>query len=129
MANTIEQRTLVGGGSDRNIYRSVSIVSDGTEESDLVIFDNSAFSEDTSKGSLMQVWAGGDAGTLRLSWDQTADSIAFIADADGGGHWDFREFGGIHNPNGTGATGDLLLDTTGMDSGDEVMLVFHVRQI
>lgn len=128
MANTVTQRTLVGSGSDKNIYRHIHIVSDGSEETDLVIYDNSAFIADVSKGSLQQVWVSGDAAVLRLEWDQTTDSPAFAMLAGTPSHVDFRHFGGIHNPNGTGATGDLVLTTNDLDAGDEVSLIVHITQ-
>lgn len=128
MANTITQRTLLGGGSERNIYRMIHIVSDGTEETDLVVYDNSAFIANTSKGSLRQVWLSGDASTIRLEWDQTADATAFCGSADNGIYFDFRGFGGIGNPGGAGATGDLLLTTSDLDAGDEVFLIIHIVQ-
>ena len=128
MANTVTQRTIMGAGSDKNIIRSVHIVSDGSEETDLVIYDNSAFVADVSKGNLKQVWLSGNAATLRLEWDQTTDSPAFAGGPENGNYWDFRGFGGIPNPNGTGATGDLVLTTAGLDSGDEVFLIIHISQ-
>ena len=128
MANTVTQRTIHGGGSDKHIYRMIHIVSDGTEESDLVVFDNSAFLADTSKGKLQQIMVSGDAGILRLEWDQTADSPAFAVHPGTPGHLDFRSFGGISNPNGAGATGDLVLSTVDLDAGDEITLLIHVTQ-
>ena len=128
MANTVTQRTLVGGGSDRNIYRLIHIVSDGTEEADLVVYDNSAFVADVTKGNLKQIWVSGDAGVLRLEWDQTADSPAFTVVPGGADHLDFRHFGGIANPGGSGATGDLVLTTVDLDAGDEFSLIIHVEQ-
>lgn len=129
MVNTVTQRTLKGADGDSDIYRMVHIVSDGTEETDLVIYDNSAFVADTSLGNLMQVWACGDAGICRLEWDQTADSPAISVDAANGFHMDFRELGGVTNPGGAGATGDLVLSTADLDAGDEVTLFIHVSQI
>lgn len=128
MVNTVTQRTLLGGGSDRNIYRMIHIVSDGSEEADLVVYDNSTLIADTAKGSLMQVWLSGDASIMRLEWDQTTDSPAFAGDPTNGLHYDFRGFGGITNPNGSGATGDLLLTSVDLDSGDEVMIIIHIVQ-
>jgi|SRR3990167_2137676 len=128
MANTVTQRTLVGGGDDKNIIRLIHIVSDGTEEADLVIYDNSAFIANTAKGRLDQVMVMGDAGVLRLEWDQTTDSPALSLNASNGTHFDFRPFGGIGNPNGTGATGDLLLTTAALDNLDEVTIIIHVSQ-
>lgn len=128
MANTVTQLTLLGSGSERNIYRLIHIVSDGTEETDLVVYDNSAFVADTAKGKLMQVWLSGNDCTVRLEWDQTTDSPAFAGGPQNGSHWDFRGFGGIRNPNGTGATGDLTLTTASLDAADEVFIIIHIIQ-
>ena len=128
MANTVTQRTLLGGGSDRNIVRSIHILSDGSEETDLVVYDNSAFIADVSKGRLVQVWLSGSDAVMRLEWDQTTDSPAFAGSPTNGNHWCFKEFAGIGNPNETGATGDLVLTTSGLDIGEEVFMVIHIVQ-
>ncbi len=128
MANTVTQRTLLGSGSEKNIVRLIHIASDGTEETDLVVYDNSSFVADTSKGKLDRVIITGDAAVVRLEWDQTADSPAIAVSADNGMDLDFREFGGIANPQGTGATGDLVLSTADLDSGDEVTIIIHINQ-
>ena len=128
MVNTVTQRTIMGGGSDKNIIRTIHILSDGSEETDLVIYDNSALVANTAKGSLEEVWLSGNASTIRLEWDQDTDSPAFAGDPSHGGYYDFRSFGGIGNPGGTGATGDLVLTTTGLDNLDEVFIVIHIKQ-
>lgn len=128
MVNTVTQRTISGSGSDRNIIRIIHIVSDGSEESDLVVYDNSAFINDVSKGSLQEVWLSGSDCVARLEWDQSTDSPAFAGNPSTGGYWDFSSFGGVPNPNGTGATGDLVLTTSSLDSGDELMLIIRIAQ-
>ena len=128
MTNTVTQRTLLGAGSDKNIVRLIHIISDGSEEADLVVYDNSAFVANTAKGKLERVIVGGDAAIIRLEWDQTADSPAIAVSADNGIDWDFREFGGISNPGAAGATGDLVLTTLDMDAGDEVSIIIHINQ-
>lgn len=128
MANTVVQRTLQGSGSDKNIVRLISVISDGTEESNLVVYDNSTFCNNTSKGVLSQVWASGSDCVARLSWDQTTDSVAYSVNPALGKHLDFRCFGGIGNPNATGATGDLLLNTANLDNGDEFTLIIWITQ-
>ena len=128
MPNTVTQRTLLGGGKERNIYRSIHIVSDGSEETDLIVYDNSTFMADVNEGKLAQVWLSGNAATLRLSWDQTTDSPAFAGGPENGNHWDFRGFGGIPNPGGAGATGDLLLTTASLDNLDEIFMIIHIIQ-
>lgn len=106
----------------------IHILSDGSEETDLVIYDNSTLINDVSKGRLCQVWLSGNAATLRLEWDQSTDAPVFAGGPENGNYWDFRGFGGLSNPNGTGATGDLLLTTNSLDSGDEVFLVIQIAQ-
>lgn len=128
MANTVTQRTISGSPSDKNVYVLINIVSDGTEESDLVVFDNSNFINDTSKGRLLEVMASGSSCQLFLEWDQTTDSPIVNLDPAYTQYLDFRSMRGISNPNGTGATGDIILTTTNLDSGDVVTLLLHVEQ-
>lgn len=128
VANTVTQRTLKGNGGDRDIYRLIHIISDGSEETDLVVYDNSEFINDTNKGSLVEVWCMGSAGVMRLEWDQTADSPALSIDAANGIYYDFKSMSGITNPGGAGATGDLVLTTANLDLNDEVTLIIRVNQ-
>jgi hypothetical protein len=128
MANTVTQRTLVGDSRTRNVVRHVHIVSDGTEESDLIVFNNSDFVNDTSKGRLVGLTAIGDSCVARLEWDQTADSPILSVDPANGVQLDFSHFGGVSNPNGSGATGDILLSTADLDAGDEITLILEIEQ-
>lgn len=128
MANTISERTLLGAGADKTIVRLIHIASDGTEEADLIVYDNSNFVNNVSKGVLEEVWLSGNDSVARLEWDQTTNSPAFTGNPSTGGYWDFRSFGGIGNPGAAGATGDLLLTTTSLDPGDELMLIIKIRQ-
>lgn len=128
MPNTVTQRTLLGSGSDKIIVRSIHIVSDGSEETDLVVYDNSAFVADVSKGRLVSIWASGSDCVARLEWDADTDAPAFVVNPFNGGHWCFEKFGGIDNPGGTGATGDLVLTTQGLDNLDELILIIKIAQ-
>lgn len=128
MANTVTQRTLVGSGSDKAIVRLINIVSDGSEESDLVIYDNSTLVNNVLKGNLVKVMCMGSSCELQLEWDQTADSPVISVNPINNPCFDFKSFGGIGNPGGSGATGDLLLTTTNLDSGDVVTLIIEIHQ-
>jgi adhesin HecA-like repeat protein len=128
MANATTQRTLLGSGSDKTIVRLINIVSDGSEETDLVIYDNSTLVADVTKGRLVEIWASGSSCQVLLEWDQTTDSPVFTLDPANGNYWDFRSFGGIDNPAGTGATGDLLLTTTNLDAGDVLTIIIKIAQ-
>ena len=126
--NTITQRTLHGGGSDKYIIRSIHIVSDGSEETDLVIYDNSTLINNVTRGSLVDVKMIGDSCNIRLEWDQTTDAPIISADPSSYVNFSFSDFGGIRNPAGTGATGDIVMTTADLDSGDEVTIFITVLQ-
>lgn len=128
MVNTVTQRTLMGGANDQNVVRLINIVSDGSEETDLIVFNNSDFCNDVNRGRLMAVRASGSSCICRLEWDQSTDSPIVSIDPAYDQHICFRKFGGISNPRGTGATGDILLTTSNLDSGDEVTLILEIRQ-
>ena len=128
MANTVVQRTLAGAGKSHTVVNMVHIISDGSEETDLVVYDNSTLCNDVSKGSLVKIQVSGNSCTCRLEWDQTTDSPVISFDPINNPDLDFSAFGGIRNPNGTGATGDLLLTTANLDAGDEVTIIMTIRQ-
>lgn len=128
MANTVTQTTLFGSGDDKNIVRRIHIVSDGTEEADLVVYDNSTLIADVTKGRLDYVHAMGSDCVCRLEWDATTDVVATCVNPSSAGFNDFRHFGGLNNPAGSGATGDLLLTTASLDAGDEVTLILGISQ-
>jgi hypothetical protein len=128
MANVIVQRTLFGSGSSRKVVRSVHIISDGSEETDLIVYDNSDFINDATKGRLTKIIASGNPCTCRLEWDQTTDNAIISFDPSYPLQVDFSFFGGISNPNGAGATGDILFSTGSLDLGDEITLIFEIEQ-
>lgn len=128
MANTVTQRTLFGGGNSRKVVRLIHIVSDGTEETDLVIYDNSTLVNDVAKGAVRRVEAWGNSCTCRLEWDQTTDSPIISFDPINNPKADFRTFGDVGNPGGSGATGDVVLTTANLDAGDEVTILIEVMQ-
>ncbi len=128
MPNTITQRTVSGSGSDSLIVRTVNIVSDGSEETALIVYDNSTLMNNVTKGRLVKVQASGSSCQCQLLWDQTTDSPIVNLDPAYTQEICWESFGGITNPNGTGATGDILLTTTNLDSGDVVTLILYVRQ-
>jgi hypothetical protein len=131
MANTVTQRTLVGGGSDKRVIVLTHVVSDGaTNETALVVYDNSTFINSVTKGTLEKVWVSGSTCNLTLYWDQTTDApILTIDPVSGIGLMDYTDFGGVDNPGATGATGDIILATTSFaTAGKSFTVIVQVRQ-
>lgn len=129
MANTVTQTTLYGGGNSRYVTRLINIVSDGSNESLLRVFQNSTFINDATAGTLVYVDYSASASCgIQLYWDQTTDFFAFGCNPLYAQKKKFEKFGGIRNPAGAGATGDLLLTTTGLALGVVVTLLITIRQ-
>jgi uncharacterized protein (DUF39 family) len=128
MANTVTQQSISGGASDKIVVRHIHIVSDGTEEADLVVYDNSTLIADVNAGSLLEVAAYGSDCVVRLEWDQTTDAPIISMNPSSGTKVCFREFGGRANPGAAGATGDILLSTANLDAGDEVSIFLTIKQ-
>lgn len=128
MANTVTQTTLVGGGSSKILVRHIQITSDGSQETNLVVYDNSAFVNNTGLGNVMKVTASGASCQVLLSWDQTTDFKVLAINPAYSEHICFKSIGGIRNPAGTGATGDLLLSTLGLSTGNEVTIIIEIYQ-
>lgn len=129
MVNAVTQRTIYGGGSMKYIIRTINISSDGSEETDLVVYDNSTFMNNTAKGRLMSAEATGSSCQCTLEWDQSTDVPICAFDPSTSPIIDFSDMGGFANPNGTGATGDIVLTTANLDSGDVVTIKIKVKQL
>ncbi|HEY3526890.1 MAG TPA: hypothetical protein VGK47_11875 [Nitrososphaeraceae archaeon] len=136
MANTVTGPIVLNSNpKESSIY--MSIASDGTEETDLVIFDSSAIAStlgltDPLDSSIISVYGSvSSAVTARvfLEWDADTDVLAFdIPCGQTPTKVNFRSLGGLPNQGGTGKTGDITLTTTGLEAGDKITLVLHVRR-
>lgn len=134
MANTVTNTQLVGDqGRVRINY--LTLVSDGTEETDLVIYDSSARNTvDPLTCSILKIkgclnildHAAIDV-RAHLEFDATTDVLALSLPINQPFEFDFTDVGGLKNYAGTGITGDIVLTTTGLESGDTLFLVMEVR--
>jgi hypothetical protein len=133
MANTITTTYLHKGPGDVVLY--VALASDGTEETATVIYDSSAVATaigiaDPSDSTIMSIKAYvGSAATARaqLLWDATADVLAHTLIPGQQTEVCYKKVGGLPNQGGDGKTGDILLTTTGLEAGDSITLVLHVK--
>ncbi len=118
MANTVDIQTIVDG--KKNLVIKIYMASDGAagDITDQVIVDFSALSNDPNNLRLLTLQSSLTGFVIDLQWDADVDANLFHVPAGHIEH-DFRTFGGIPNPQATGNTGDVLLNTTGFAaSGD-----------
>lgn len=120
-------QVLQGAGKDKSVVILYTI--SGADVTDEVIFDNSAFCNDPTKGVVMGYMISGSDCLVNLEWDQTTDSPIVAVNPINSPKANMSKFGGIPNPSGTGATGDILVTTAGVAAGEIVTIILWIYQI
>lgn len=129
MANTITKTTLVDG--PRNLILLVNITGDGSgDEAGSTLVDRSAFAPTSGTELVVEKIEGYNVShTIALSFDATADLIFVRLPSDDEYRYDWCKIGGVSsNKAGAGATGDILLTTSGLGSGDVATFYLHMRK-
>lgn len=142
MANVIREQKLLD--TNKRALLKYVILSDGTQESNTVLVDASTleFALNTS-GYIMQSGANAKsnyrttikkikaysktAGSIRLKWhgDANSEIITFgTASVD----FNFENDGAVISNPEANATGDILISTLGMASGDTVTLFLDLKK-
>ena len=121
MADTVDVDVV---HNDKQTYVvHLTNVSDATGESNVTKIDRSALLNTNGVApigiDILSVrWAIQGMAYVKLSWDHSTDDIAMLL--TGSGYESFEEFSGLKDPRSsavTGASGDLLLTTSGATSG------------
>ncbi len=134
MPNTITQTTLLT--SRAKVIKHIVIASDGTEETDLVIYDSSVVATAlgiadplTCRLDRIEYSVSSATSFITLEFDASTDVMVAAIPSNASGVIDFRQFGGIRNTAGSGVTGDITLTTTGLASGDSLHIVIEVSPL
>ena len=128
MVNTITTQTIQDG--TYNLVVKVHLNSDGSEETATGVVDASTFSPAFTNGQLLALDIVVAAPTLqaRLLWDATTD-VPICAIGPTSLQRDWRKSGGLPNNAGAGVTGDIVLTTLGLVSGDQLTLTFYLKKV
>ena len=127
MAATVASQTIHNGA--RNLVVKSFVSGTTGDITDTVIVDVSAIDSGIGVNglTLTEIDWNVTGFTAALEWDATTD--VGLIQLDGEGHQDFRAVGGIKNNAGSGATGDVLITTTGYTaSGDGGHIVMKFRK-
>lgn len=109
-------------------------VSDGTGESAVIKADRSGLtilgqSPAVAVGHMAIARVHGFVNGLtyvQLLWEHTTDDVA-VTLGPGNFDLDFRDYNGVHDPQSSGGTGDLVLTTVGSDNGDVYDITIDLR--
>jgi hypothetical protein len=132
--NTVTNTRTIAG--KKKVVQYITILSDGTEETGTVIYDSSAVATllgvaDPLKSTIRDIRyvASGNSTIAHLLFDASTDVVAMSLPYSGGAaalKMDFKDIGGLPNTGGSGRTGDILLTTTGLNSGDTLTIILTV---
>lgn len=148
MANTITNVVVNYTAKEAIVY--LTLASDGTNETNTVVYDSSAVATliqnikveftDPLKSRILEIYASASSGNqtsssgtsangsrVKLLWDAATKVLALdVPTGTNPTKANFRKFGGLVNQGGSGITGDILLTTTGLLSGDLITIVLTV---
>ena len=136
MANTITSTILNKSAGSREIVYQWVLSSDGSNETATVIHDSSVVATaigiaDPLTCHILQVkssMAVASTARVKLLFDATSALLAIpIPNNNSEIDQDFRDFGGLKDIGGAGITGDITITTTGLASGDQILLVLVVK--
>lgn len=127
MGDTVSSQTLHDGA--RNVVMAFQNISDGTGESAVTKVDVSALDNSPPLIAIDKIEYTTAGMGVRILWDATTDTPAWELPPGQSGCFDFREQGGLQNPQNTGYTGDIKFTTVGHDTGDSysVKLTMHKK--
>jgi hypothetical protein len=129
MANTVTIRQILDSPDFNETH--VYILGDGSgEETNTVIFDASALSGGNASWQIWEVQGMTRSFTATLKFDQTTPSPFFITSDSTITYdrWEPDCSTPVFNPAEDGTTGDITMDTNGLGSGDNGIIVIRLRK-
>ena len=128
MADTVSSQTILDG--ERLFIGKFTNISDGTGETAVIKIDVStlnpnAFGFACNGIKINKIWGSVHGMNVRILFDATADTFAFLVPQNTSYLMDFSSFGGIPSNAGAGVTGDILFTTHDASAGDTYTIVIE----
>lgn len=130
MVATITNQILNDG--ERNLVVKVQISGDSAGDvTNRLIINVSDFAGYTSEAfelKINRLKANLVSFSAQLLWDADTNVKAYDIVGDRPVNDDFSKYGGLINDAGSGKTGDILISTSGLASGDEGTIVLEMKK-
>jgi hypothetical protein len=128
MADNVTSQTILDG--ERLFIAKYTNISDGTGETAVVKVDVSTLNPSASGNAcngvkINKIWGTNHGLNIRILFDATADTFAWMVPQNSNYLMDFSSFGGIPSNAGAGATGDVLFTTTDSSAGDSYTIILE----
>jgi hypothetical protein len=128
MADAVATQVLFESG-DALVVKFTNI-SDGTGEAAVTKVDVSALTPAASEVFIERIHWATYGMAVRVLWDATSDTVAWLIPQDSEGCIDFTKTiaGRLVNDAGSGKTGDIQFTTVGHTSGDTYSIILELRK-
>jgi len=128
MADAVTSQTILDG--ERLFIAKYTNISDGTGETGVVKVDVStlnpnAFGYACNGVKINKIWSTTHGMEVRILFDATTDTFAWMIPQNTNYLMDFSTFGGIPSNAGAGVTGDVLFTTSDASAGDMYTIVLE----
>lgn len=128
MADAVTSQTILDG--ERLFIAKFTNISDGTGETGVVKVDVStlnpnAFGYACNGVKINKIWSTTHGMEVRILFDATTDTFAWMVPQNTNYLMDFSTFGGIPSNAGAGVTGDVLFTTSDASAGDMYTIVLE----
>ena len=127
MTILISKQTIVNG--ERNVVVKTILIGDnGADVTDTKLIDASDYGTNFTDLKIMKIQAHLNGFSLMLEWDASTNVDALSIPGDEWVNYDFFDIGGLPNNSGSGKTGDIDIDTSGMGAAEAGSIVFWLRK-
>ena len=127
MADKVVTKVIVDNSKE---YIAVfTNTSDGTGEAAVKKVDVSALTPAATRVRIRRIAFACIGMAVKILWDATTDTIAWICNENQQGDFDFSKFGGLFNPEETGVTGDIMFTTVGHTAADSYVILLECDKV
>lgn len=128
MADAVTTQTLLDG--DRLVIQKFTNLSDGTGETGVIKVNVSDLNPDSNGHAcngvkINKIWSTTHGMQVRVLFDATTDTFAWLIPQNSNYLMDFSSFGGISNNADGGKTGDILFTTQDASAGDSYTIILE----
>lgn len=128
MADAVTSQTILDG--ERLFIAKFTNISDGTGETAVVkinaaSLNPNAFGYACNGVKINKIWATTHGMEVRILFDATTDTFAWMLPQNTNYLMDFSTFGGIPSNAGAGVTGNVLFTTADASAGDMYTIVLE----
>ncbi len=132
MADAVSSQVLLDG--ERLFIGKFTNLSDGTGETAVVKIAVSSLSQNSFGRSCVgvkinKIWASTHGMEVRVLFDATVDTVAWITPQNSQYMTDFSEFGGLTNNAGAGVTGNVAFTTSDASAGDMYSIILECIKV